>query len=93
MLANEAQSEAQPGTNSTSEAAAVPLLKFPGYSLEKSLDILVEDSGFSLTDKAIFVEVRRPNNRGQWVFDFDLSDKKFFSSSGSGSGAAKQKHS
>jgi len=54
--------------NTQFEAGKLPeLLKFPGLSLENSLDFYVEEYGnINLNKHVIFVEVKRP--KGQWVF-------------------------
>lgn len=48
-------------------------MKFPGLSLENSLDFYVEEYGtINLNKHVIFVEVKR--NKGQWVFQLEPND-------------------
>ena len=59
------------------------LLKFPGYSLEKSLESYIGSDVCGV----IFVEVKRAK-RGQWVFAFEDDDSAYFEGNISGSVSA-----
>ena len=64
--------------NTQKEAETLPeLLKFPGLSLENSLDFYVEEYGtINLNKHVIFVEVKK--NKGQWVFQLEQNDPMIF---------------
>ena len=49
------------------------LLKFPGYSLENSMEFHIEEYGsIDFHKQAVFVEIKK--TRGQWVFSYDAED-------------------
>jgi hypothetical protein len=64
--------------NAQFEAGKLPeLLKFPGLSLENSLDFYVEEYGtLNLNKHVIFVEVKKP--KGQWVFQLEPTDPTIY---------------
>lgn len=52
-------------------------MKFPGYSMEKSLDFHIEEYGnFDRFRETLFIEVRKIKTI--WLFDLDSRDNKAF---------------
>ena len=52
-------------------------MKFPGFSLEKSLKFYVEEYGyFDRFKETLFIEIRKIKTI--WLFDLDFKDVKAF---------------
>ena len=52
-------------------------MKFPGPSLEKSLDYFIEEyQTFDRSRETLFVEIRKIKT--MWLFDYDSKDEHFF---------------
>lgn len=52
-------------------------MKFPGFSLEKSLKYFVEEyQTFDRSRETLFIEVRKIKTL--WLFDLDFKDNKAF---------------
>lgn len=52
-------------------------MKFPGFSLEKSLDFHIEEYGcFDRFRETLFIEIRKIKTI--WLFDLDNKDNKSF---------------
>ena len=64
--------------NQQLQAGQLPtLLKFPGFSLENSMDFYLEEYGtMQFQKQVVFVEVKK--HRGQWVFSFSPEEPETF---------------
>jgi len=52
-------------------------MKFPGVSLEKTLNLYLEEfTGFDRTRDTLYLELRKPKTT--WLFDLDSKDSKSF---------------
>lgn len=52
-------------------------MKFPGFSMEKSLHCFMEEySSLDRTKETLFIEVRKVKT--MWLFDFDQRDPKLY---------------